>query len=778
MPIARENGQRRVLDTKNDTKSLGINTNFGVFIGTVKANDDSQNMGRIRVHIPDLGDDHPDKPESWITVSYASPFAGSTSIFEQGQNYQDYKDTMKPYGLWTPQPDIDTQVLVTFAGGRIDMGFWFACLYNRGTQVTVPGIPAKKTYDGDNIPAAPKNKKDEDTDLEKYVTHTPLYDALRVQGLLEDTTRGITTSSATREAPSKVLGILTPGQHQFVMDDGDAKGQNRLIRLRTTNGVQLLLDDVSGHIYMVSRMGNSWVELSSDGQIHLYGANSINIRSEGDVNIRADMSVNIEAGDEINLSAAKNVTLQSGANIQTISKSDTFITSGQQSHINSVSGHYETAAVIHMNGPAAGQATPLEPNSIPINQNVTESICTVVPEHEPWAGHIGNINPIGCGNKQMKADPDPEQTPRQPEPDEAGAPINSNACAFGDSVRVNDATTTDSTIDMIREENEFTPVNVDDGDGQSIGYGSEYSEEGNPSADDYDYYSDSSTAIPIGDDYSGNSILKNALSAAKKEDKGFTVQIPGGSVNFSSRAAYDAWKENPKNVISQNIGGIATLSLPDQVAAKSPLSSQVTKSGKNIITNEIPKIMSEGVTPERANQMLLNDITQSENAVKATLKAAGINEIPQNVFDGLVSFHNQTGDISYAYVGNEKISLTGLYSSGEWSRVASFIAADERDRSRRIKEATIIATNKYPQSATQASIVAAGYEKTTELLSKGLLNQQTGTPATMQQAIAATTSYFKQIGSMPPGINSETRMNVINGTFKSSLFRQDMKWGY
>ena len=224
--VAGTYGQRRVPTngTSDDTKGLGLSPATGVYIATVKRNDDPQYMGRLKVWIKQFGGSDPESESGWISVSYASPFAGSTSVFDQGNNVEKYEDTMKPYGLWVPQPDIDSEVLVAFAGGRLDLGFWFACLYNRGTQITVPGIPAKTTYDGENIPAAPKNKKDQDPNLDKFVTHKPLWNALKLQGLDKDTLRGLTTSSAMRETPSRVYGVLTPGQHQFIMDDGDKEG--------------------------------------------------------------------------------------------------------------------------------------------------------------------------------------------------------------------------------------------------------------------------------------------------------------------------------------------------------------------------------------------------------------------------------------------------------------------------------------------------------------------------------------------------------------------------
>ena len=763
--IATGGGNRKV--PKNygtDTSGMGISPSTGIFIGIVKNNADPQNMGRLQVYVPEFGG-KPDDESSWISVSYASPFAGSTSIFDQGGNVESYEDTMKSYGFWAVPPDKENKVLVGFASGRLDQGYWFACLYQRGTQVSVPGIPAKNTYGGADKPAAPKNKKDKDADTEKYVEHKPMSDALQVQGLDKDTTRGTTTSSSTRETPSKVVGLLTPGQHQFVMDDGDEHGHNKLIRLRTTNGVQLLLDDESGHIYMISRMGNSWVEISSDGQIHLYGAKDINIRSEANVNIRADKDVNIEAGQAINMSSAKDITLQSGANVQLIAKNDTMITSGQTSHISSSAGHYESAAVIHMNGPAATAATTIPLNSLTVNQGVKESVCTTVPEHEPWSGHAGSINPTGTGNQQMKQDPAPEQTPRQPEQGEQGAPINSNDTAKDEEVPVKDAKASDQVIDMIKDENGFTPVATDDANGQSVGFGSEV-------------ITGEQTPAPV---ENNTASIGESLFLSAEED----------SLTASTQSLENTEVDDSLSILSSNVSEPTTgfmsklnqsTNLNQALGASSTLSSASlnTPALRNTFVNEQSQILSEGVSANKASQLLLNDITKSENSVKTML--AGVDTIPKNVFDGLVSFHNQVGDASYAFVKGEKIDLTNLYKNGEWDRAASFIAADERDRSRRIKEAGMIASNNYPVTPSEMDIVTRGLNKTDELIAKGKLNQQTGKPATVQQALAATSSYFGQLGTMMPSVNSATQLkaigNITSNNITNMIKRQAGPWPY
>jgi hypothetical protein len=452
----------------------GSMPSLGVYIGIVKKNDDTQRMGRLQVWIEAFGGD-PEEEETWISVSYASPFAGSTSIFDQGNNVTEYEDTIKSYGWWAVPPDIDARVLVAFAdGGRLDKGYWFACLYQRGTQISVPGIPAKKTWTGDTKPAAPKNRKDSDPDIEKYVEHKPTSDALNMQGLDKDSLRGITTSSAMRETPSRVMGILTPQQHQFVMDDGDKEGNNRLIRLRTRNGTQLLLDDVVGHVYLISKNGENWVEMSADGQIHIYANNDLNIRSQGNINMYSDKNINIEAGISFNVKTNQgSINLESGDAVSTFASTDTMITSALTSNINSGVGHYETAGVIHMNGPVAKSHIPVEVNNLTVNQGVTESICNTVPEHEPWAGHTGSINPIGPGGQQLLVDPNPEQTPRQPAPDE-----NPSTTAKYEEEQdqeekpLEEVSTSPEAMMCMKDSNEYMPVNVDDGEGQSGGYGS------------------------------------------------------------------------------------------------------------------------------------------------------------------------------------------------------------------------------------------------------------------------------------------------------------------
>ena len=770
--IANPHGLKKVPgQDRPGSTTKGINKSPGVYIGVVKKNDDPQKMGRLKVYIKEFGGD-PEVEDFWHSVSYASPFAGSTSIHEQGSNFSEYEDTIKSYGFWAVPPDLDTEVLCAFSAGQLDEGYWFACLFQRGTQISVPGIPAKRTYTGDPLPAAPKNRKDKDLDIEKYVEHKPLSNALKKQGLREDTLRGLTTSSAMREAPSRVVGILTPQQHTFVMDDGDEKGNNRLIRLRTRNGTQLLLDDVAGHIYMISKDGENWLELSDDGHIHVWGSGDINIHSEKNINLRADNDVNIEAGNSIHLKAlTKNIHAEAAEEVQTLAGTHTRITSGETSNINSVVAHYESAGVIHMNGPTALVTPPIDIYNLTVNQSILESICNTVPEHEPWAGHSGMNIPIGHGNQQMKADPDPTQTPRDAKPDETGAPIVSPE-EKSEALPLDDLKVSESGMNHIKEANGYSPVNVQDAAGQSGGFGSEITK-------DTELTPAEIRLRELSKEFNENSGLseetKRLIARANdSKTRGLEPIANDDGIKFlpdQVSTKFDASLVQASKAAETIKGAVGDLSTPAQI--KSAIASATT--GQLGGTTSAPtqqgglaKILAGGINPDNAKFMLGKNVSESEGQVKSVLKSVGAVKVPQNVFDGLISYHNQTGDIGYAFVKGEKINLLPMYKNGEWARAASFIAADERDRPRRIKEAGIIANNNYGPPINEDNIIRQGFDKVSGLIGKGNLNKQTGDPATSQQLVAAASSYFSYNKKSLPGTDYALN-SLIKKTNISSL---------
>ena len=274
----------------------------GIYIAQVREVKDTNKMGIIRVHVE--GTQRPDVPAEWATVQYASPFAGAISqdeaegksvIFDADAN--DYSQVFTSYGMWFPQVKINNKVLVFFAENDFEKGYYFANCLPDYQNSTLPGLASSKKKSGSSLavtaaaiaaaqglggasgssnghvvgsergivmPGQVQPGVEGDTSGAERVEH-PLTDALKAQGLDKDHIRGHSSSSARRDLTSKCFGILTPGQHQFVMDD-DA--DQPLIRLRTSNGSQILINDAGdGVIYFITKKGKSWLEMHGDGTI-------------------------------------------------------------------------------------------------------------------------------------------------------------------------------------------------------------------------------------------------------------------------------------------------------------------------------------------------------------------------------------------------------------------------------------------------------------------------------------------------------------------------------
>ena len=97
------------------------------------------------------------------------------------------------------------------------------------------------------------------------------------------------------DPPALVYGLISPkGNHMYIDD-----AQDGMIRIRTRNGAQIMINDNVGYIYMITRNGNSWMEISDDG-IDMYSSKSISMRAHGDINMHADGNINQYAAGSIN----------------------------------------------------------------------------------------------------------------------------------------------------------------------------------------------------------------------------------------------------------------------------------------------------------------------------------------------------------------------------------------------------------------------------------------------------------------------------------------------
>jgi hypothetical protein len=300
----------------------------GIYFAKIVDVQDINLTGRIKVFIPSLGYDET-QTGGYRSVFWTSPFTGTTDPTQIGldeDSQKDFRRVQKSYGIWMMTPDINNYVLVAFADGLGKHGYVLSTVYQPEMNYMIPGMSGGKSISDPDfwLPVSEKHKKYQVVNEEnEYLRplHVDFAETIVKQGLAKDILRGAGTSSARRESPSQVFGILTPGPrgqepgddmekinfnhrttgHQFVMDDNP---NSRLVRIRTGGGHQLLMDDTSGVIYIINNTGTVWFEINNTGEVSLFSENSINIRTKSNFNLRADKDINIEAGNNINLKAA------------------------------------------------------------------------------------------------------------------------------------------------------------------------------------------------------------------------------------------------------------------------------------------------------------------------------------------------------------------------------------------------------------------------------------------------------------------------------------------
>ena len=347
----------------NKQKSLERLDNPGPYEALIVSHLDPYYGGALEVELlkSSSAGNSPEKSGQLVTVKYLSPFYGVTPLAGSGKVDQ-YNATQKSYGFWAVPPDIGTKVLVIFAEGKINQGYWIGCVQDTHMNFMVPDGRASTAYNKEQIklPVGEFNKL-----LETRGDHPTAYNKpinvdyankMYEQGLDKDEVRGLTTTSARRGAISNVYGWSTPGPadkrdgsprvrygdkdskarvpvnrlggSSFVMDDGDetqlrrgpAKDTpmeytnqragepggdktlpaNELTRIRTRTGHQILLHNTEDLIYISHGSGNSWIEMTANGKIDIYAKDSISVHSSQDLNFTADRDINFTAMRDIN----------------------------------------------------------------------------------------------------------------------------------------------------------------------------------------------------------------------------------------------------------------------------------------------------------------------------------------------------------------------------------------------------------------------------------------------------------------------------------------------
>ena len=461
----------RIPDWSGGNKPTGVKLDPGPFIGIIKNNADPARQGRLAVWIAGISGDE-DDPTKWVVVRYASPFFGSTSGLPGSDDANSFAKSQQTYGFWAVPPDINNQVLVTFVMGDPTRGFWIGCIPNLQTMHMVPGL-ARPTGRINNdssfglgrlspdsyLPTAELitekasvDQSPEFVDLPKVV-HTWQANIVIQQGLDHDPVRGTISSSSQRETPSQVVGLSSPGRtspdttdfpnleellknqslpialvqtfpnrkggHSFIMDDGDVYGQDRLLRLRSSGGHQILMHDAEDLMYISNSRGTTWIELTPDGSVNIFSNSNVSVRAQQDINFHADNNINFHSGNTIKMFAEKYFLNQTQSYQVTATKNIALnagnigIKSGTSLLMQSVTGGWQTSADLVLKGrkiflntsaPAAPltnlplefyqQANVAYDNNLKLwkaSSTPFESLAPFAPTHEPWTRETGKL---------------------------------------------------------------------------------------------------------------------------------------------------------------------------------------------------------------------------------------------------------------------------------------------------------------------------------------------------------------------------------------------------
>lgn len=321
-------------------------------LGIVKDNIDPNRSGRIFVYLSDNSGKDPDDSNNWVKMDFLSPFFGQTQSDANDTGYGTYKDNPSSYGFWNSPPDIGTTVVCLFLNGDQNYGFYIGAIPNPSALQMVPAIGATEnivpneseanSYGGAvRLPVTNINTNNSGiSDSIDFISaakpiHSYESSIMFQQGLLRDPIRGPISTSAQRETPSRVgWGISTPGRpiyeggytdesiaaaasegqqqeklkiisrrtgHSIVLDDGDIIGRDRLVRIRSALGHQILMSDDGQTLFIIHSNGQSYIELGKEGTVDIFSTNSFNVRTQGDINFHADNNINLNAAKAINV---------------------------------------------------------------------------------------------------------------------------------------------------------------------------------------------------------------------------------------------------------------------------------------------------------------------------------------------------------------------------------------------------------------------------------------------------------------------------------------------
>lgn len=320
-------------------------------VGIVVDTDDPLQQGRLRIFCPSLND-NPKKLHHLPWASQVSLFGGSinNSSFTRGNDPANCTTTgAVQYGFWGV-PEQGAHALVGCLDGDIRRRFYIGTFFDhqethgiltgrfkwsngsvdgplssKNSPIEPQYSNSQKAFKGETsspewktrvvdyqvcavredegqIPNPSKStyldqQYDSISDAEEYDWVKPI---LGSHGYDWSGHKGLGSFLASR-----VYGFSTPGFHSFMMDD---RAFNSRIKIKSTAGHQILLDDTNERLYISTYGGSNYIEMDANGNIDIFSERRISVHSEKDMNFSSDETIRFLGKKGIHMYAGYNET--------------------------------------------------------------------------------------------------------------------------------------------------------------------------------------------------------------------------------------------------------------------------------------------------------------------------------------------------------------------------------------------------------------------------------------------------------------------------------------
>lgn len=456
----------------------------GITSGFVVDNDDPQQNGRVRVCCPTLGDDPNPSTMNVQNIPWArmgTPLAGTMSQGYRGVDGKVEGET--GYGF-SGVPKVGTDVVVAVLDDNPGMRVVIACLHHQGGGTAMPhgrfqssgsfpdgplaldGSHIQPMYDnytamfsgpyaqgrqsfewmsrgvdytfGAFRGEAKNDRQTEDDSEDVTVTEPDGRTIQYTQGYGSDRVgdQSSVVNNSNRKYDPQVYAWTSPGFHSISMDD---RVENCRLRLRTTTGHQIVLDDTNERIYISTFKGKNWIEMDAAGNIDMHSDSRINIHAAKDINLTSEQTIRLASKDihfraqneirmfsfadthlisnaNIRMASVTSTLIETGAVFSVLATADAKITSSANVHVLAATSAYMTgsssvqlmsggniigtgAMVLWNSGPAAESA-----DSASTAAAKTAYHTNRIPMHEPWPRVLVDLDKAN-NDQQMSATP-------------------------------------------------------------------------------------------------------------------------------------------------------------------------------------------------------------------------------------------------------------------------------------------------------------------------------------------------------------------------------------